>query len=133
MRIYLTKAEYDEINGDFKGDLPDGTPSILRLVPGIGTCIVPVEIDKTPAVGQRVSYLDKISQINSHGSSSFKRGVIVSVSAFLDRAIVMNDSESNDVFAVFKMIPVSELFLLDPDEDKYGNKISVEVKPTRMR
>lgn len=66
MRIYLTKTEYDVIHRDLKGDLPDGTPSILRLVPGKGVCIVPVEINKTPAVGQHVSYLDE---------STFKRGV----------------------------------------------------------
>lgn len=45
----MTRAEYNKIHEDYKGTMPDGTPSALKLING-ATTIVPVKItDESPS------------------------------------------------------------------------------------
>jgi hypothetical protein len=41
----ITKAEWDRLKPHgYTHHMADGTPAILRLIPGQGTCLVPVVI-----------------------------------------------------------------------------------------
>ena len=42
--LHMTAAEWKGTHKDFKGFLPDGTPSALHFVEGQGTCLLSVVV-----------------------------------------------------------------------------------------
>ena len=42
-RARLTAADWEKTHSDFKTTI-DGKPFVLRMITGLGTCLVPVEI-----------------------------------------------------------------------------------------
>ncbi len=70
----MTKAEYDKIHEDYKGAMPNGTPSALKLING-ATTIVPVKItDESPSDGIKTQfnigdYVVAIKDVGFYGKS----------------------------------------------------------------
>ena len=61
----ITRTEWRKTHADYKGYV-DGTPHVLELVPGSGTCLVPVEIVPDPDEKPSIKAMrEKIANANA--------------------------------------------------------------------